>query len=69
MVAVDLNGDEKDMLVAAFEGYGLYTKDSVDGWLQINQMVPENIIRSHNSLACDFGEAYGLWLWDQTGGR
>jgi len=67
MVSVDLNGDGKDELVAAFPGYGLYSYDSKNGWQLIDSVSPENMIRLNNGIACDLG-ASGLRHWTQAGG-
>jgi hypothetical protein len=69
MTAVDIDGDGQDELVVSFVGYGLYTYEPVGNiWVQITTVIPEAMIRQGNGIACDFGAAYGLWLWDQTGG-
>jgi hypothetical protein len=69
MTAVDIDNDGQDELVVSFVGYGLYTyKPQSKTWLRINTVTPEAMIRHGNGVACDFGAAHGLWLWDQTGG-
>jgi len=68
MVTVDLNGDGADELVAAFPDYGLYTYDSTNGWQLINTVIPDAIVRLGNGIAIDYGVAYGLWHWTQSGG-
>jgi hypothetical protein len=71
ILAVDLDGDLKDELVISFPGYGLYVFEP-EGliWQQppINTVIPENMIRLNNGIACDFGAEYGLWTWTMTGG-
>jgi hypothetical protein len=68
MVVVDLNGDGMDELVAAFRGDGLYSYVPTDGRRQINTEIPEDMIRYGDGIACDFGAAYGLWIWSESGG-
>jgi len=68
MVAVDIDNDQQEELVATFPGYGVYTYDSTSGWQQINPGVPEAMIRLRNGIACDYGAAYGLHSWTQAGG-
>jgi len=57
--------------VISFPGYGLYVFEP-EGltWQQppINTVIPENMIRHGNGIACDFGAAHGLWIWTMTGG-
>jgi hypothetical protein len=71
ILAVDLDGDLDDELVISFPGYGLYVFEP-EGliWQQppINTVIPENMIRLNNGIACDFGPAFGLWTWTLTGG-
>jgi len=68
MLAVDLDRDGSEELVAPFEGYGLYVYKGANGWSQINSMVPEAMIRWNNGIVCDYGAAYGLRAWTQAGG-
>jgi hypothetical protein len=68
MVAADIDNDGLDELAVAFSGYGLYTYDPTDLWEQLNPVVPENMIRLNNGIACDYGAAYGLWYWTQADG-
>jgi len=69
IIAVDIDGDDNDELVASFPGYGLYTYEPEDGtWDRINTEIPEGMIRQGNGVAVDFGAAYGLWVWSQGGG-
>jgi hypothetical protein len=68
MMTVDLNGDGTDELVAAFPGYGLYTYDSINGWQQINTVIPEFMVAGRNGVASDFGATYGLWYWSMRFG-
>jgi hypothetical protein len=68
MVTIDLNGDGADELVAAFPDYGLYTYDSTNGWQLISTVIPDAMIRLGNGIAMDYGAAYGLWYWTQSGG-
>ena len=71
IVAVDLDEDGNDELLISFTGYGLYVFEP-EGliWEQppINTVIPENMIRLNNGVACDFGSAYGLWNWTLEGG-
>ena len=68
MLAVDINNDGTDELVASFDAYGLYWRYETGPWTPINTVIPENVIRLNSGLACDFGATYGLWIWTQTGG-
>jgi hypothetical protein len=71
IVAVDIDGDSNDELVISFPGYGLYTYEpqgQIWGQPPINTVIPENMIRLHNGVVCDFGSAYGLWNWTLGGG-
>ena len=65
MLAADVDSDGIEELVASFDGYGLYAYKESSGWLQINNVIPEAIIRLGNGLVADFGVAYGLWHYDQ----
>ena len=71
ILSVDIDGDLNDELVISFPGYGLYVFEP-EGliWQQppINTVIPENMIRHGNGIACDFGAAHGLWIWTMTGG-
>jgi hypothetical protein len=68
MTAVDINDDGQDELTATFSGYGLYIYDPTNLWKPINTVIPENMIRLNNGIACDFGVSYGLWYWTEAGG-
>jgi hypothetical protein len=68
LLAVDIDNDGTDELIATFVGYGLYTYDPADGWIRINTTLPDAMIHLGNGVACDFGTAYGLWYWTKTGG-
>jgi hypothetical protein len=68
MVAVDIDNDGVQELVVSFPGYGLYYDDGTGAWPQINTVIPENMIRLNDGIACDFGAPYGLWVWSQGGG-
>jgi eight-cysteine-cluster-containing protein len=68
LLAVDVDKDGTDELVASFPGYGLYIHDSTSGWQLINTTIPESFIRLNNGIACDYGTMYGLWHWTQAGG-
>jgi hypothetical protein len=73
MVAIDLNGDGTDELVAAFPGYGLYKKDSAMDWQPINDIDPEKMIAADvdgdgvEELIAAF-TGYGLYSYDDPGG-
>jgi hypothetical protein len=68
MTAVDIDRDGEDELVLSFMSYGLYTYEPTGSiWTRITTVLPEAMIRHGNGVACDFGTAYGLWLWDQAG--
>ncbi|NWF73964.1 MAG: hypothetical protein HXY51_13110, partial [Nitrospirae bacterium] len=67
-LAVDLDKDGSEELVAPFEGYGLYVYRGAKGWSQINSMVPEAMIRWNNGSVCDYVAASGVWAWTQAGG-
>jgi hypothetical protein len=69
VVAVDIDNDGRDELVVSFMGYGLYTYALASRtWQQINMEIPDGMIRQGNGIAVDYGAAYGLWYWTQTGG-
>jgi hypothetical protein len=69
IVAVDIDNDGQDELVVSSAGWGLYTYEPVGSiWVQINTVIPENMIRQGNGIAVDFGATYGLWYWDASGG-
>jgi parallel beta-helix repeat protein len=68
VVAVDMDGDGAEELVAAFTGYGLYTYKAGAGWTQINAVLPDRMIRKGSGLVFDYGVTYGLWNWTQAGG-
>jgi hypothetical protein len=68
MVAVDIDSDGAEELVAAFAGYGLYTYKQGVGWTQINTVMPDKMIRKGSGLVLDYGVTYGLWTWSQAGG-
>ncbi len=40
MVAVDIDDDQQEELVADFPGYGLYSYDPVAGWVLLNRVAP-----------------------------
>jgi hypothetical protein len=65
---VDIDNGGPDELVASFAGYGLYWRYETGPWTPINTVIPEDMIRLNNGIACDFGAAYGLWNWSQGGG-
>ena len=67
MTAVDIDDDGEDELVVALSD-GLYTYDQINGWTLINSTIPEAVIPFRNGIACDFGTAAGVQVWDQTGG-
>jgi probable HAF family extracellular repeat protein len=67
MVAVDLNNDGADELVASFTGYGLYTYNS-GTWTQINTVVPQAVVGFGNALAVDYGTTYGIWQYNPSSG-
>ncbi len=54
--------------MVSFPGYGLYYDDGTSAWPLINTVIPENMIRLNNGIACDFGVAHGLWYWTLAGG-
>jgi hypothetical protein len=68
LLAVDVDNDGTDELVASFAGYGLYWRNGAGAWPQLNSVIPQNMIRLNDSIACDYGVAYGLWAWSQGGG-
>jgi hypothetical protein len=68
LLAVDIDNDGTDELIASFAGYGLYTYDPVDGWIRINATLPDAMIRLNSGVVCDYGSTYGLWYWTKTGG-
>jgi hypothetical protein len=68
MIAVDIDGDGQDELVASFTGYGLYSYDDPGVWTQINTVMPDVTVRHSNGLVCDYGATYGLWFYNQAGG-
>ena len=68
LLAVDVDNDGADDLVASFAGYGLCWRNGTGPWTPINTVIPENMIRLNNGIACDYGAAYGLWVWSQGGG-
>jgi len=72
MTAVDIDNDGQDELATTFSGYGLYIYDSGNApgnmWTQINAVIPENMVRFRNGIACDFGATHGLWYWTRDGG-
>jgi hypothetical protein len=69
LLALDIDNDGTEELIASFAGYGLYTYEPATmGWVRINATLPDAMIRLGNGVACDFGTAYGLWYWTKTGG-
>jgi hypothetical protein len=68
MLAVDIDQDGTDELVASFASYGLYRRNEAGPWTQMNTVTPENMIRLEDGVACDFGAAHGLWYWTEAGG-
>jgi hypothetical protein len=69
MIAADIDGDSKDELVAGFAGYGLYYYDDLGGWSPpINTVIPDAMVRYSEGVICDYGEAYGLWSYNTSGG-
>jgi hypothetical protein len=68
MIAVDIDGDGQDELVAAFTGYGLYSYDDPGVWTPINSVIPDAMVRHGSGLVCDYGAAYGLWFYSTAGG-
>jgi hypothetical protein len=68
VVAVDMDGDGAEELVAAFTGYGLYTYKPGAEWTQINSVIPDVMVRYNNGVVCDYGTAYGLWFYSAAGG-
>ena len=67
MLAVDLDKDGTEELVASFTGYGLYVYKEAKGWSQLNTIIPDVMMRWGNGIACDYA-TYGLWYWTQAGG-
>jgi len=68
LLAVDVDNDGTDELVASLAGYGLYWRDETGVSTQIKTVIPENMIRLNNGIACDYGTAYGIWNWSQGDG-
>jgi len=68
MMAVDIDNDGVEELLVAFPGYGLYHDDGTGAWPRINTVIPDNMIRLNNGIACDFGASHGLWIWTLAGG-
>jgi hypothetical protein len=68
MVAVDVDVDGDEELVAAFSEYGLYTYESDAGWTLINTVIPDAMVRCRNKVICDYGNTYGLWCYSGFGG-
>ena len=67
LLAVDVDSDGTEELVASFVSHGLYWRYETGPWMPINAVIPENMIRLNNGIACDFGASFGLWTWTQTG--
>jgi hypothetical protein len=40
MLAVDMDNDGMEEVVASFNGYGLYVYKESNGWFQLNSVVP-----------------------------
>ena len=68
LLAVDVDNDGAEELVVSFNGYGLYWRDETFFWTQLSAVIPENMVRLNNGAVCDYGAAYGLWIWTQSGG-
>jgi hypothetical protein len=68
MLAVDMDNDGTEEVVASFSGYGLYLYKETTGWTQLNSVIPDAMMRFSQGLVANFGAAYGLWHYDQVGG-
>jgi len=65
LLAVDVDTDGTDDLIASFGANGLCWRNGAGEWRQVNTVIPQNMIRLKNSIACDYGATYGLWVWSQ----
>jgi hypothetical protein len=69
VLAVDLDNDGREDLLASYSGYGLWSYNPVTQvWTRINTSIPDAMIRLGNGIACNYGPTYGLWYWDLAGG-
>jgi hypothetical protein len=46
-------------LVISFAGFGVYYDEGKGAWRRLSTVIPENMIRLNNGIACDFGAAKG----------
>ena len=68
MIAADIDGDGQDELIVSFIGFGLYYYEDPAVPTQINTAIPDGMLSYSNGVVCDFGAAYGLWSYSNSGG-